>query len=360
MEKNKTGKYLKYAIGEIILVVIGILIALAINNWNETRKAFDAELQLYVKLLGDLNSEYDNTDFNINSIKNSQDVHYHVYEELKGRIQYDSTRNYNSLQWIFPYHLSITEKYIESLKSISNEEIRDLIKLYINREKNTKDAYDEWNKLKEQRLRPFFNKYGIHNVEGIYNVNRYNFDNITSVKLINNSKLKEQFGTTELDELLFDLRFKTSWVFSKLSELKQVNNRLEKALISELILTEQSENIIRIPRKQLYELLDEKKSIDEIIEIIKKENTDKPVYGISEDKINTLGYRLMSVEKFKEALKIFKLNTELYPNGFNTYDSYGDCLLKLGDTENAIKAYKKSLELNSDNTNAKSVLSQYE
>lgn len=37
MEKNKTGKYLKYAIGEIILVVIGILIALSINNWNQER-----------------------------------------------------------------------------------------------------------------------------------------------------------------------------------------------------------------------------------------------------------------------------------------------------------------------------------
>jgi hypothetical protein len=36
--KNKTGKYFKYAIGEIVLVVIGILIALSINNWNESQK----------------------------------------------------------------------------------------------------------------------------------------------------------------------------------------------------------------------------------------------------------------------------------------------------------------------------------
>ena len=36
--ENKTGKYLKYAIGEIILVVIGILIALQVNTWNENRK----------------------------------------------------------------------------------------------------------------------------------------------------------------------------------------------------------------------------------------------------------------------------------------------------------------------------------
>jgi len=36
--ENKTGKYLKYAIGEIVLVVIGILIALSINDWNEVTK----------------------------------------------------------------------------------------------------------------------------------------------------------------------------------------------------------------------------------------------------------------------------------------------------------------------------------
>ena len=38
LEKNQTGKYLKYAVGEIILVVLGILIALQINNWNQAKK----------------------------------------------------------------------------------------------------------------------------------------------------------------------------------------------------------------------------------------------------------------------------------------------------------------------------------
>jgi len=53
MEQNKTGKYFKYAIGEIILVVIGILIALQINNWNEGRKLNDKRQELIVSLIED-------------------------------------------------------------------------------------------------------------------------------------------------------------------------------------------------------------------------------------------------------------------------------------------------------------------
>ena len=54
MEKNKTGRYFKYAIGEIILVVIGILIALSINNWNSNR----IQKQKESLLLSELNNEF--------------------------------------------------------------------------------------------------------------------------------------------------------------------------------------------------------------------------------------------------------------------------------------------------------------
>ena len=63
MEKNKTGKYLKYAIGEIILVLIGILLALQINNYNEQRKE-RASWRTYTKsLIKDL--EQDTTTLNM-------------------------------------------------------------------------------------------------------------------------------------------------------------------------------------------------------------------------------------------------------------------------------------------------------
>ncbi|WP_297798685.1 DUF6090 family protein [uncultured Eudoraea sp.] len=53
LSEGKTGKYFKYAIGEIILVVIGILIALQINNWNENRKNKIAEADYYCRILDD-------------------------------------------------------------------------------------------------------------------------------------------------------------------------------------------------------------------------------------------------------------------------------------------------------------------
>jgi hypothetical protein len=57
LSEGKTGKYFKYAIGEIILVVIGILIALQINNWNENRKSKIRANEIYTNLLTSLEQD---------------------------------------------------------------------------------------------------------------------------------------------------------------------------------------------------------------------------------------------------------------------------------------------------------------
>src|SRR5690606_9979312 len=99
-------------------------------------------------------------------------------------------------------------------------------------------------------------------------------------------------------------------------------------------------------KKNLAELLEEGKSIDEILVFINSENKKETEsqYDYSEMALNNLGYQLMAQDDNQGALKRFKLNTELYPNAYNTYDSYGECLLALGKKEEAVKAYKRSLE----------------
>lgn len=101
-------------------------------------------------------------------------------------------------------------------------------------------------------------------------------------------------------------------------------------------------------------------NIDETISLIKAEKAKekKSAYNVSESSINDLGYELMNSGKIDDALKVFVINTELYPTKFNTWDSLGECLLKLDRKEEGLAAYRKSLKLSPDNKNAVKVLAE--
>jgi tetratricopeptide (TPR) repeat protein len=100
-------------------------------------------------------------------------------------------------------------------------------------------------------------------------------------------------------------------------------------------------------------------SIKQTIKLIKSEHRKglKSTYNISESELNNFGYELLNTKKESDALEIFVLNTKLYPESFNTYDSLGECLLLLGQKKRGLKAYKKSLEINPGNENARQILS---
>jgi CubicO group peptidase (beta-lactamase class C family) len=79
-------------------------------------------------------------------------------------------------------------------------------------------------------------------------------------------------------------------------------------------------------------------------------------YDFAEPELNRLGYQLLRNGKPKEAIEIFKLNVEAYPQGFNAYDSLAEAYMTINERELAIQNYKKSLELNPNNTNATEIL----
>lgn len=123
-------------------------------------------------------------------------------------------------------------------------------------------------------------------------------------------------------------------------------------------LEEQKMRVIMMNKKKLMTLVEEGKSVDDLVEMAKGKTVVDFEYDISEMGINSFGYQLMGAEKNDDALKVFEWNTELYPDAYNTWDSLGECLVKIGKTEEGIKAYEKSLELNPDNENATKVLSE--
>ena len=83
-------------------------------------------------------------------------------------------------------------------------------------------------------------------------------------------------------------------------------------------------------------------------------------YDFAEPELNRLGYQLLRSGKPREAIEIFKLNVEAYPKGFNTYDSLAEAYSTSNQRELAIQNYKKSLELNPNNTNAAQVIKRLE
>jgi CubicO group peptidase (beta-lactamase class C family) len=89
---------------------------------------------------------------------------------------------------------------------------------------------------------------------------------------------------------------------------------------------------------------------------------DSSHYYLSEEDMNDLGLQLLYEASFKGhnelALEVLKQNTLLFPNSFNTYDSYGEALAKVGKKGEAIFMYRKSIKLNPDNEGGKKILDE--
>lgn len=90
--QNKTGKYFRYALGEIVLVMIGILLALQVNNWNENRKAKINEVVLVKQLLED--AKTDSIFFNnrIQSLKGQKRFYNELVQFCSNEISEDKVR----------------------------------------------------------------------------------------------------------------------------------------------------------------------------------------------------------------------------------------------------------------------------
>jgi CubicO group peptidase (beta-lactamase class C family) len=102
------------------------------------------------------------------------------------------------------------------------------------------------------------------------------------------------------------------------------------------------------------------KGVDSAFCKLKELQADTTHYSLDENEMNEMGYALLheiSIIRHKEkALEVLKLNTILFPESYNTYDSYGEALAKTGKKDEAIFMYRKSLELNPESESGKKAL----
>ena len=147
--ENKTSKYLKYAIGEIVLVMIGILLALQVNNWNESRKTRAKEIEILKDFQISLQFEIIQIDSVISQSNRAKASIKNVLNHLENDLPYSDSLDYEffNTACVF-FSEGLNSGVYETLKStgfnlISNKEIRDLIILVY-------DEFNTWIKTTEQ------------------------------------------------------------------------------------------------------------------------------------------------------------------------------------------------------------------
>jgi len=137
--ENKTGKYFKYAIGEIVLVVIGILIALQINTWNESRKQAISENEFIASVKKDLKQDKAFVNFIIDQIEPRIEAYKALSIDLPNR--YDNDRRsldslfqeyFVSQRTFYPisgsYESAVSGNQINTFRN--KDLLQDVVKIY--------------------------------------------------------------------------------------------------------------------------------------------------------------------------------------------------------------------------------------
>ncbi|NND11816.1 MAG: hypothetical protein HKN96_11465 [Flavobacteriaceae bacterium] len=226
MSEKKTTKYLKYAIGEIVLVVIGILIAIQINEWNRERKMKLDELDSYQLIITDLKRDstlfqtyqdsynrYLDTYFELNNINNGNGSFKNIMPDfIVSNIEFNPVTKNN--------HQATIEK-------LRNSNIRDQINAYFRRLNQVQQANDEFNRLIEQVSRPFFLvEQDIFNNAVIFNNDDRTFPPVLRVSGIDTLKLKRSLGVPQAIPILSKLRMGMGFYLTSLQRSMQENHRL--------------------------------------------------------------------------------------------------------------------------------------
>ena len=143
METRKTAKYLKYAIGEIVLVVIGILIALQINNWNLSKLQTKKEIEILKSFKNQFENDIIEFDASLVFYRGAKKSIGIILNHLENNLPYNDSLNLHFFVSTRAYGTSdLDNNVFETLKSvgidlISNKKIRKgIVQIY--------DDNDEW------------------------------------------------------------------------------------------------------------------------------------------------------------------------------------------------------------------------
>lgn len=148
---------------------------------------------------------------------------------------------------------------------------------------------------------------------------------LASLVLLNKNPLEDINNTTTINAVILKGKYLKGQTLKDNIEEIAIQNRKPK--IKDVLFKFIEEQNIETAISEYHKLLKEKPNY----------------YNFNVGQLNALGYQLLGIKKLKEAIVVFKLNTEMFPEDANSFDSLGDAYVAARDTLNAIKAYETSV-----------------
>jgi hypothetical protein len=226
LSEGNTARYLKYGIGEIVLVVIGILIALSINNWNEDRINHKEEALLIKNIVEDLNKDLAHINQGLGELEDQMEV---VDDLIAKAMDKDITLDYQFMglvRYSSDFRPIVQRNHADEVSNLENENTRELLQNYFIKEDQVKDIFQEYETIIHNEVRPYLREAGMHNLESLYTR-----EGAAKIEMLLKPEILDaELQKVKFQQILFERRLKTEPFKRFLNELKVANQDLVKAL----------------------------------------------------------------------------------------------------------------------------------
>jgi len=244
MEKNKTGKYLKYAIGEIVLVMVGILLALQVNNWNENSKNKSMETDYLIRIFQDLDDDLAAFERTIDVAQSRNKRILFLQQAINDSDLAVKSSDYFIKSIIhagWTFEPSISDYTFDELKSsgrlvlIQNKDLRTSLSKYY----NSRHSNRQWNYIRENVQNKYYEySAGILNQEHSIWVLKNDYDKNPDSIIISQYELDEVYkrfkSKEKFHQLLpqvFEVKFETIKAGERFkSEAQKLKDDIQKEL----------------------------------------------------------------------------------------------------------------------------------
>ena len=199
--KKKNASYYKYAFGEIILLVLGILIALSINNWNEERKNNLNEKKLILNIIKDLRLDSIYISKSLIEVNSQKQVIDDIISMSLNKKNIEDYSTIGLLRYSSDFRPITQRNHSVSISNMGSDEVREKIQNYFIEEDRVLDIFLEYVDIVHNKVRPYLSETGMHNLESIY-------DKKSSANL-KKDVLISQLSNVKFQQILYERRLKT-------------------------------------------------------------------------------------------------------------------------------------------------------